>query len=56
METNELIIALSEISNMCVGEVAMGYKLDACLIGEIIYKATGLTNPQLDEYVKETER
>ena len=52
MKTDKLLEALSEISNMCIGEIAMGYKLDACLIGEIIYKATGLTNPQLDEHIK----
>jgi len=47
--------ALCEISNMCVGEIAMNYRLDAQCIGEIIYKATGLTNPELNKALKESE-
>ena len=41
--------ALAEISNMCIGEIAMGYKLDAQCIGELIWNATGLTNPELNK-------
>ena len=44
-----LIAALAEISAMCVGELAMGYKLDAQSIGELIYRATGMTQPQLQK-------
>ncbi len=48
---NELLSALADISNMCIGDLAMGYKLDAQIVGETIYKATGLTNPELNELV-----
>jgi hypothetical protein len=39
---------LTEISNMCIGEIAMGYRLDAESIGQLIYEATGKTNPELN--------
>lgn len=51
-ENDKLLSALAAISNMCVGEMAMGYKLDAQCIGQLIYEATGLTNPQLNELEK----
>ena len=49
MNANEfrLLSVLSEISSMCVGELAIGYKLDAQTIGQMIYEATGLTQPEL---------
>ena len=47
--------ALAEISNMCVGDIAMSYKLDAQYIGELIYNATGMTNPELNEALKAVE-
>lgn len=47
-ENEKLKDALTEISNMCVGEIALGADLDAAEIGEMIYVATGLTNPQLN--------
>lgn len=48
----EFLSAMTEISNMCIGEMTMGYKLDAQYIGALIFKATGLTNPQLNELEK----
>ena len=36
----ELVRALADISNMCIGEISMGYKLDAQYIGELIFKVT----------------
>jgi hypothetical protein len=50
------IKALAEISSMCVGELAMGYKLDAQAIGQLIYEATGLTQPQLQEAAEQLEK
>jgi hypothetical protein len=47
-----LIQALTDISNMCIGKLAMGYSLDAQSIGEMIYESTGMTNPQLNDYMK----
>ena len=44
----KLEAALTDISNMCIGEIAMNYKLDAESIGELIYEATGKTNPELN--------
>jgi len=49
---NALLCVLSDISGMCVGEIAMGYRLDAQAIGEMIYKATGMTQPELNDYTK----
>jgi len=40
--------AFTDISNMCIGEISMNYKLDAQCVGQIIYEATGLTNPELN--------
>lgn len=48
----ELVEALTDISNMCIGEIAMGYRLDAQSIVGSIYKATGLTNPELNELLQ----
>lgn len=47
-ENKKLMGALIEISNMCIGDFVFDKRLDANVIGEIIYKATGLTNPQLN--------
>ena len=52
MQSKELLEALSEISNMCIGEIAMNYKVDAQAVGELIYKATGLTNAELNDCVE----
>lgn len=53
---SNLLCVLAEISNMCVGDLAMeGYKLDAQVIGELIYKATNMTNSELNEHAKRKE-
>jgi len=52
-DESKLYGVLADISNMCIGELAMGYKLDAQAIGEMIYEATGMTTPELSEYVKQ---
>ena len=44
---NKLLDALSRISDMCVGEIAMGMTLDANYIGELIYEATGMNTQEL---------
>ena len=50
-ENLKLMAVLSDISNMCIGEIAMNYKLDAQSIGEDIYRATGKTNAELNNYI-----
>lgn len=51
-ENVKLLTVLSSISNMCIGEIAMNYPLDANTIGQDIFEATGLTSPELAELVK----
>ena len=46
-ENKALLGLVSEISQMCIGEIAMGYKLDSQYIGNRIYEVTGLTSPEL---------
>lgn len=48
-----LLSCLLGISNECIGEIAMNYKLDAQMIGESIYTVTGLSNPELAKALKE---
>jgi hypothetical protein len=50
-----LLSCLLGISNECIGEIAMNYKLDAQMIGESIYAATGKTNPELAKALKESK-
>lgn len=45
----KLLVALCDIQGMCIGDIAMGYKLDAESIGAMIYETTGLTHPELSE-------
>ena len=52
-ERADLLSCLLGISNECIGELAMNYRLDAQMIGESIYAATGKTNPELAEALKE---
>ena len=52
-ERVSLLSCLLDISNECIGEIAMNYKLDAQMIGESIYAATGLSNPELAKELKE---
>ena len=53
MSDAKLMQVLCDISNMCVGDVAMGYKLDAQTVGEMICNATGMNNEQLNEFCKQ---
>ena len=46
---------LAEIQNMCIGKITMGYELDEMYIGELIANVTGMTNPQLNQYIAEQE-
>lgn len=53
VDKEELLLLLTDISNMCVGKISMGYPLDVEYIGDLIYQATGMTNPELNEWAKE---
>ena len=46
---NKLLSVLCDIQGMCIGDIAMGYKLDPESIGTMIYEATGMTHPELSE-------
>lgn len=54
-EYEKLLCLLNEIQQQCVGEIAMGYKMDAAHIGQRIYEVTGLTAPKLADKVKAYE-
>ena len=41
VENKKMKTALAKIMNMCIGQVTMGYAMDGCHIGQIIYEATG---------------
>ena len=47
MNDIEVLDLLTEISQMCIGEISLNYKLDAQYIGQRIYEVTGLTAPEL---------
>ena len=47
---------LSAISQMCIGQVTMGYSLDAEYIGRCIYEATGMTSLELEEHANKLEQ
>ena len=52
LERNKLLELVSDISQQCIGEIAMGYKLSPESIGNDIYEVTRLTSPELLERVK----
>lgn len=52
----ELKSALCEISNMCIGNLTMSYSIDPDYVGNLIYQATGMTNPELNESVEEMNK
>ena len=54
-ERIKLLSCLLDISDGCIGEITMNYRVDAEYIGRKIYAATGMTNPQLTEALKEQE-
>lgn len=49
MNQQKIIEALSAISNMCIG---LNHTLDADHMGQMIYDATGMTNLELNEYIR----
>jgi len=52
VDHSNLLCCLADISNQCIGELAMGYKLDANSIGSDIYAATGMNNVELNKATK----
>jgi hypothetical protein len=46
-----MIKCLCRISNACIGKITMSYSMDAETIGQSIYEATGMTNPELNSAV-----
>ena len=52
-ERIKLLSCLLDISDECIGEITMNYRVDAECVGRSIYAATGMTNPQLTEALKE---
>jgi hypothetical protein len=51
-ERDVLFCCLTNISNQCIGEITMAYRLDAEFIGRQIYAATEKTNAELNEQAK----
>ena len=49
----KMLECLCDISGACIGEITMSYKLDPEDIGQSIYAATGMTNPQMNAALKE---
>lgn len=54
-ESFKVLDCLSDIQQACIGEIAMGYNLDAEYIGRKISEATGKTAPELLMYLRERE-
>tara|TARA_R110002049_G_scaffold262961_2_gene439014 strand:+ start:411 stop:734 length:324 start_codon:yes stop_codon:yes gene_type:complete len=54
-QNKALMVAITEISNMCIGEIAMDYKLDAACIGDLIYDAIGMTNSELNKALEQSK-
>ncbi|MDA3807697.1 MAG: hypothetical protein PF440_07275 [Thiomicrorhabdus sp.] len=52
-ERDLYLTELSNIQQMCIGEIAMGYKLDANSIGEGIYTVTKVDSETLANQLKE---
>jgi len=48
----KLLSCLYDIQQMCIGEIAMNYKLDAEYIGRMISKTTGMTVQELEDRLK----
>ena len=47
-----MVEVLTNVSSACIGEIAMGYRLDAQAIGQMIFESVGMTHPEMMEYVK----
>lgn len=52
-EKEILLHELCSIQSACIGQIAMGYSLDAEVIGQGISIATGMTNPELNKLLKD---
>ena len=52
----KLLSCLFDIQQMCIGEIAMNYKLDAEYIGRMISETTGMTVQELEEKLKQYEQ
>lgn len=48
----KLLSCLYDIQQMCIGEIAMNYKLDAEHIGRMISETTGMSVRELEERLK----
>ena len=49
----KMLECLCDISDACIGQLNMNYSLDSEGIGQSIYEATGMTNPELNAALKE---
>lgn len=49
---HKLLSCLFDIQQMCIGEIAMNYKLDAEYIGRMISETTGMNVRELEENLK----
>lgn len=52
----KLLSCLYGIQQMCIGEIAMNYKLDAEYIGRMISETTGMNVRELKEKLKQHEQ
>ena len=52
----KLLSCLFDIQQMCIGEIAMNYKLDAEYIGRMISQTTGMNVRELEENLKQHEQ
>ncbi len=55
LKNASLLQELCAIQSACVGEIAMGHRLDAQSIGESITQATGLTHPELTKLLEQSK-
>ena len=52
----KLLSCLYDIQQMCIGEIAMNYKLDAEYIGRMISQTTEMTVIELEDKLKQYEQ
>ena len=52
----KLLSCLYDIQQMCIGEIAMNYKLDAEYIGRMVSETTGMNVRELEEKLKQYEQ
>ena len=52
----KLLSCLYDIQQMCIGEIAMNYKLDAEYIGRMISETTGMNVIELEGELKQHEQ